>query len=275
MPIMVTGVTWTLLACGYTFSGLDKLSSPSWINGEAVGLLLDNPLAREGFLRDLMLEAPPAALKLLTWGALGAEIFFLPLCFWRGGRLVAWTALLLLHFGIMLTLSFADLSLGMIMVHLFIFDQRWLGKGKAGTRAVVYYDGECGLCSRAMKFIAEEDTYDQIRLRALQGGAGQEAMAAAGLDPQRLDTMLVEKSGGFLTESRAVTGIAETLGGIWTIGQIANLLPREICDRAYQFVSKRRHAIFGRNRACEMPSEALRRKLAEVGEDGAEAAKER
>ena len=122
-PTGVYWTAWTLLAVGYAFSGWTKLLSPSWLDGSALAHVLNNPLARPGFARDTMLQFPNA-LQLLTWATLALELLFLPLSFHRTGRLVAWTAMCSLHIGILLLVDFADLTAGMLTVHLFTFDRR-------------------------------------------------------------------------------------------------------------------------------------------------------
>ena len=118
---------WVLLALGYTFSGLDKLwACPSWRSGQALGLVLELPLARPGALRDLLLSLPAPFLALATWGALATEILCLPLCLWGRTRPFAWLAATLLQVGILATLGFAELTCGMLLVHWFVFDPRWL-----------------------------------------------------------------------------------------------------------------------------------------------------
>ena len=130
-PNGVYWTAWALLAVGYAFSGWTKLQSPSWIDGSALGHVLNNPLARPGFARETLLQFPDA-LRILTWATLALELLFLPLSFHRTGRLIAWPAMCLLHIGIWLLVDFADLSAGMLMVHLFTFDPGWL----PGRRAV-------------------------------------------------------------------------------------------------------------------------------------------
>src|SRR5690606_34884204 len=51
MPAAVWRGVWFLLAAGYTFSGLAKLGSPSWVDGTALHHLISNPLARPSLLR--------------------------------------------------------------------------------------------------------------------------------------------------------------------------------------------------------------------------------
>lgn len=124
-PAGVYWAAWALLALGYAFSGWTKLQSPSWIDGSALEHVLNNPLARPGFARDAMLQFP-AVLRFLTWMTLALELLFLPVSFHRAGRLLAWVAMCLLHTGILFLVDFADLSAGMLMVHLFTFDPAWL-----------------------------------------------------------------------------------------------------------------------------------------------------
>lgn len=125
-PRWTLRTAWLLLALGYTFSGLDKLSSaPSWGSGEALRFVLELPLARPTTLRELLLSAPPELLRLATWGALAVEVLCLPLCLFRRGRLAAWVAATGLQIGILFTLGFAELTLGMLLVHWFVLLPGW------------------------------------------------------------------------------------------------------------------------------------------------------
>ena len=125
VPAAAYWTAWFLMAAGYTFSGVVKLASPSWIDGTAMWHVVQNPLARDGLLRDWVLGLPAWAFQVLTWKALALEILFLPLALWRWSRPVIWLAMVVMHIGILALVSFADLSAGMLMVHLFTVDSRW------------------------------------------------------------------------------------------------------------------------------------------------------
>jgi hypothetical protein len=136
MPAAVFFTAWFLMATGYAFSGVIKLFSPSWADGTALWHVVNNPLARTGPMRDLMLLLPAWAFRLLTWQALALEILFLPLALWRVTRPVAWLAMVGMHLGIMLMVSFADLSAGMVLLHAFTFDARWVPLARIARRRV-------------------------------------------------------------------------------------------------------------------------------------------
>ncbi len=125
-PTLAIRTVWFLLAAGYTFSGVMKLGSPSWLDGSALRDVMLNPLARPGFFRDVFLHLPDLLTNLATWATLALEIAFLPLAFSRRVRPWIWMAMVLMHLGIMLLVDFADLSLGMLLAHLFVFDSAWV-----------------------------------------------------------------------------------------------------------------------------------------------------
>ncbi len=120
------GVAWILLAAGYTYSGLTKLTSPSWVDGTAFLHRLENPLARPTALRELALSSPPALVALLTYGALGLEILFAPLALVRRARPVIWSAMVAMHLGLLVLVDFADLTAGMLVFHAATVEPAWL-----------------------------------------------------------------------------------------------------------------------------------------------------
>jgi hypothetical protein len=125
-PGAVYWTAWILLAAGYSYSGAMKLLSPSWIDGSAFRYILENPLARPGFLREWLLRLPPIWLELATWGALAAELLFLPFSLCLTTRSLAWIVLSILQIALLFVVNFADLTLAMLLVHFFVFDPGWL-----------------------------------------------------------------------------------------------------------------------------------------------------
>lgn len=116
---------WTLYALGYTISGLHKLQSPSWIDGSALRHVLQSPLSRDNALCHHLLNMHSLVLQISTWGSLFAEIAFLPLGLFYHTRKLFWFAFLALHLGVLLVVNFTDLTMGVLMMHLFLFDPRW------------------------------------------------------------------------------------------------------------------------------------------------------
>jgi hypothetical protein len=127
MPAAVFWTAWALMAAGYTFSGIAKLGSPSWVDGSALFHVLSSPLARNTPLTAFMVSQP-MLLVLTTWAVLLLEVLFVPLAMLPRTRSFVWAIMVALHLAIVVFVDFADLSAGMLMVHLFTLDRRWLAE---------------------------------------------------------------------------------------------------------------------------------------------------
>jgi hypothetical protein len=125
LPRDLARVVWIVVMVGYSWSGITKLASPSWQSGEALGYVLSGPLARDVPWVEALV-ALPLLTKLLTWGTLALEVLAGPLALSRRLRPLVWLALVGLHLGILATVQFAELTLGMLVVHAFAFDSAWL-----------------------------------------------------------------------------------------------------------------------------------------------------
>lgn len=120
---------WVVMAVAYSYSGYIKLASPSWLEGSALRHVLNNPLARANEMNEFILSLPDIILKFMTWSALALELFFAPLALFKSLRPWLWISLLGMHISLLLVIRFADLSFGMIILHLFTFDPGWIKQG--------------------------------------------------------------------------------------------------------------------------------------------------
>jgi predicted DCC family thiol-disulfide oxidoreductase YuxK len=239
---------WILMALGYTYSGFLKLNSPSWLDGTALARVLENPLARPGFLRIWLLSFPPVILRAATWSALGLELLFAPLVLFRRVRPWIWCAMVLLHLGLFALISFPDLTAGMIILHLFTFNPAWVPVVAAGCTEELFYDGHCGLCQHAVRFILAEDTTGtSFRFAPLQGETFLARVAAerrAGLPDS---VVVLTRDGELLVRSAAFLHIFRRLGGAWrALAAVLSVIPRGMRDFLYDFVARIRYRVFGK-----------------------------
>lgn len=263
MPAMVFAGAWILLSVVYTYSGVTKLVSPSWLDGTAVAHILENPLARPGPLRVAILSLPDSVLRLGTWAALALELLFAPLALSRRLRPWIWTMTLAMHLGLIALIDFADLSLGMVMLHLFTFDPGWVPAVKAGSTETLFYDGGCGLCHKAVRFLLAEDrtTGGAFRFAPLGGQTFQATISTPADLPDSL--VLLTDDGRILTRSRAALHLGRRLGGLWRVlAGLVGQLPVALLDRAYDAIAHVRHRLFARpEEACPIAPRELRSRL--------------
>ncbi|MCK6448857.1 MAG: DUF393 domain-containing protein [Planctomycetes bacterium] len=134
------------------------------------------------------------------------------------------------------------------------------------VRPIVFFDGDCGLCHRFVRFAVVRDEAARLRFAPLGGATAQREAAAlrssrVPLDSSVASTVVLVR-GEALVRSRAVAQVLVELGGPWRVlGALLRLLPRALADRGYDFVAARRARWFARpDSACPLlPADLARR----------------
>ncbi|MEP4077687.1 thiol-disulfide oxidoreductase DCC family protein [Haloferula sp.] len=131
---------------------------------------------------------------------------------------------------------------------------------EASQPIIIAFDGECLMCSRTIRWVADRDAENRIRFTRLQDPTGAEMITQSGEAP--LDSMLVRQNDQTLARSSAVLAVLETIGGFWKIpATLGKWIPRPVRDKLYDYVASHRYQWFGKGDACALPSEALRKRL--------------
>ncbi|GMU36843.1 MAG: DUF393 domain-containing protein [Phycisphaerae bacterium] len=120
---------------------------------------------------------------------------------------------------------------------------------------VLYFDGECGLCSRSVRWCLRHERRPMLRFAPLQGAT----YAAVDLPgkPAGVETLVLVDAAGLHMKSEAVLRMLRYVGGPWTAAErIGRLIPRFVRDAVYQFVAARRYRWFGRAAVCAAPGGA-------------------
>lgn len=261
MPDGIFRAAWIVMAVGYSYSGYTKLVSPSWRAGTAIALVLENPLARSIPLRTLLLALPDSVVRVWTWGALALELGFAPVALVARARPWLWLALLGMHLSLMALIDFADLSLGMAMLHLFTFNPAWVPARREPTPAWLFYDGSCGLCHAAVRFVLAEDRDGRaFRFAPLASETFLGAVPAPLRSALPDSLVVVTPDGAVLVRAAAVREIGARLGGLWRIAALASrALPIRWLDALYDAIARVRQRIFARPpEACPLVSRELR-----------------
>jgi len=123
---------WLLLSLGYAIAGIAKYRShnQNWFDGTAMYYILATDNARRGWYGNFFDHFPKEVFYPITWGSLYLEMFA-PLCvLFRRTRLWWWCISTVVHFVILIFINIPQVSYGMILFHLFVFDENWLN----GTR---------------------------------------------------------------------------------------------------------------------------------------------
>lgn len=119
---------------------------------------------------------------------------------------------------------------------------------------VVYFDGVCNLCNRAVDFIIRHDGGARIHFASLQSSHGQAVLSRLGLSLDELKTIVFEQDGVLYVKSDAALKIAAMLDG--PVRWLAWFLwiPRCLRDPLYMLISKNRYRWFGKKSSCRLPT---------------------
>ncbi len=123
---------------------------------------------------------------------------------------------------------------------------------------IILFDGVCNFCDASVNFIIDHDPKLHFKFTAQQLDAGQEILRKNGLDPAKLDTLVLSEDGNIYTRSTAVLRIAKQLSGGWKLFYVFIIIPRPIRDVFYNLFAKYRYKLFGKKEACRVPTVAER-----------------
>jgi len=113
---------------------------------------------------------------------------------------------------------------------------------------MMFYDGHCGLCHRAVRFVLAEDREGKLfRFAPLQGETFQRLVALEQRKTLPDSVVVMTTDGRLLVRSEAFLHILRRLGGAWKVlAMVLGVAPRGWCDLVYDFVARVRFRVFGR-----------------------------
>jgi predicted DCC family thiol-disulfide oxidoreductase YuxK len=137
------------------------------------------------------------------------------------------------------------------------------------TKAIVLYDGVCGLCNRAVQFLLKRDRHDRLQFASLQSDVAARVLQRHGMDPKSLDTVYAvlnygEPNETLLAKGDAFLFFAKVIGGIWSFARVGRIIPRPIRNWLYDFIARHRYQVFGKSESCMLPDPKQRHKFLEV-----------
>ena len=121
---------------------------------------------------------------------------------------------------------------------------------------IVFFDGACGLCDRAVRWLWNRTDAD-VRFAPLQGETAKECVPEKFRTPP-LSTLLVWEEGAIRVESDGLAAIARSMPGF--PGRLARALTRPfarpLLNVIYRFIARNRIRWFGT--ACRLVSDPER-----------------
>ncbi len=251
LPSIVPRMSWLIIA-GSAFSGGFR----SLFKGELLQILAQgNDIAKavlawpEGLLKGCGLAV---TIFLLAFGPLALKARFRPV-------------LLILSFVFYLGLVILGVAgPEFLLIHFVAWNPAWLAPQFSETPETLYYDGSCGLCHRAVRFVLAEDRDGRLfQFAPLHGDHFNENVPAEVQERLPDSILLKTRDNQFPTRTSAVITLLCRLGGLWRIlGWCLKLVPRFLRDGVYNLIASIRNRIFKKPAdACPILPENLRKRF--------------
>jgi predicted DCC family thiol-disulfide oxidoreductase YuxK len=137
-------------------------------------------------------------------------------------------------------------------------------------RALMLYDGLCGVCNSAVQWVIKRDHADRFRFAPQQSALAAAILSRRGIDREAMlrnnSVYLVLDAGSederLLTQSDVTVSLLLLLGGRWRVlGKVLRAVPLFARNAAYGMFARNRYRVTGQYEVCPPPSEAERMKF--------------
>lgn len=131
-------------------------------------------------------------------------------------------------------------------------------KQKLANKSIVFFDGNCGLCSRSINFIIKHDAHGRFLLCPLQSNTAKNYLNTGLLNAETVVLLENEK---VYTESEAAFRILYKLKTVWKFLLIFRYFPLSFTNAVYRWVARNRKKWFPDPDTCQLPSPEVMKRI--------------
>lgn len=117
---------------------------------------------------------------------------------------------------------------------------------------IVFFDGVCGLCNKAIDFLMRKDKRKVLLFAPLQGSTAAKLLPEG--EASSLSSMVYYSNGKISYRTRAILNLLWDMGGWWTLTSIFRIIPPFIRDIFYNWMAASRYTLFGKKETCRIPT---------------------
>lgn len=116
------------------------------------------------------------------------------------------------------------------------------------NRNIVFYDGDCLLCSKTITFLLSKDIKHQLLFSALTGETYSKIKNT--IDLTQKNTVVLFKDNSFYSKSTAILQIMKVLPYPWKLLYGFIIIPKIFRDFIYDIIAINRYRWFGKTEYC-------------------------
>jgi predicted DCC family thiol-disulfide oxidoreductase YuxK len=119
---------------------------------------------------------------------------------------------------------------------------------------IVLYDGVCGLCSRAVRWLMDHDRSGSLRFAPLQGSTAEDLRRRFPQIPATLESVVLVDGDRVFIRSKMFLHVAKHLNAPWRWAFHVRWLPAWPLDLGYRLVARLRYRVWGKHDECRIPT---------------------
>lgn len=113
---------------------------------------------------------------------------------------------------------------------------------------IVFYDGECVLCNRTVRFLIKADRNQKLKFAPLEGATAKTLKINSFVDGE--SSVVFYNNGTLYYRSTAILNIIKGLPLPWNLLYVFWIVPSSIRDYFYRIIGKNRYRWFGKTTSC-------------------------
>ena len=119
------------------------------------------------------------------------------------------------------------------------------------TNNIIFYDGDCGLCTRSVQFILKFERNQKLQFTSLQSAFSKKVVSDFNLKNDFEESILFYRDGKLFSKSKAVLRIIPFLRWYFYPTLIFWLIPNFIRDFVYDLIARNRKRF---SNVCDLSS---------------------
>ncbi len=121
---------------------------------------------------------------------------------------------------------------------------------------VLIYDGNCGLCNAAVRFILRNERQKELFFLRRGSSKAQQILQSYGCED--CDSLLLIANGKLYRYSDAAIRVGKHMGGWWKISMLALAVPAPLRNLIYRLVAANRHRFYFGNSCYLTENESIK-----------------
>ena len=121
------------------------------------------------------------------------------------------------------------------------------------NKTIIYFDDYCYLCSNTIRFLNCIDRGRNLQYSGLNSEEKAELSIQASPKILNSDSIIVYRNQQYYIKAPAVFQIIRSLGALFKVFLIFEIIPIRYWDFIYVHIAKQRYRIFGKRKTCYIP----------------------